>query len=242
MIVAAVVFIVSGSRLVWHYYQMYAGESSYEEIRQEVIIEVPEEAATPAFSTLSINFDVLNNINKDIIAWLYLPGTPVSYPILYGKDNQAYLRTTYDKKYNVLGSIFEDYRNDPDFQDKHTVIYGHNTSNDSMFGSLKKYKDQDYASAHKEIHILRKDETLVYEIFSVYETLATSDTYVIGFSSEESYADYLKAMASKSVVRLGEPPESGQIITLSTCTGGDKTMRLVLQAKFIESHPVAPQV
>jgi len=239
MITAAIIFVVSGTRLGWHYYQLHTGESSYDDIRNEVIIDPPAETVEEdKFRTIQIDFNVLYDINTDIVAWLYIPGTPVSYPILRGRDNQAYLTRSYDKKYNILGSIFEDYRNDPEFSDVHTVVYGHNTSSDAMFGSLKKYKEQGYAKEHTEIHILKKDEVRIYDVFSVYETLATSDTYIIDFSSEESFAKYLDLMTSKSIVYLGDSPGPGQILTLSTCTGGDKAMRLVLQAKYIQSHPV----
>ena len=235
IIVAAIVFIVSGSKLGWHYYQLYVGGSAYDDIRNEVVVEVPPEVEK--FHTLAINFDMLSDINPDIVAWLYIPGTPVSYPILCGQDNQTYLTRTYDKKYNILGSIFMDYRSDPEFQDVNTIVYGHNTSSDAMFGSLKKYKEQGYAQEHTEVHIIKKDEVRVYQVFSAYETLATSDTYIIDFSSDESFANYLEEMTSNSVVYLGGSPKSGQILTLSTCTGGNKAMRLVLQAKFIHSHP-----
>ena len=234
--VAVVLLIFSASKIGWHYYQLYTGARAYEDIRIETVTEIEDaEEVVEKFSTISIDFDALYNINPDIIAWLYIPYTPVSYPVLRGTTNQTYLRTTYDKKSNILGSIFQDYRNDADFNDPNTVIYGHNTSNDSMFGSLKKYKQQDYASLHPEVQIIRKDDVLVYEVFTVYETLATSDTYTIRFTSDESYAGYIDNMASQSVVAVGSPPGSEHIITLSTCTGGNKTMRLVLQARFVES-------
>jgi len=237
IIISAIVFVVSAGQIAWHYYQLYAGDRAYEDIRDETVAEEPAAPAEDKFSTIGVNFDLLEGINPDIIGWLYIPNTHVSYPILHGESNQTYLRTTYDKKSNILGSIFEDYRNDMDFKDLNTIIYGHNTSTDSMFGSLKKYKAQDYAEQHPNVQIIRKNDVQVYEIFTVYETLATSDTYTIKFASDESYASYLDAMTSKSLVSIGSPPANGEpIITLSTCTGGAKTMRLVLQARLIETH------
>ena len=238
-IIASIVFIVSGSQLALHYYQHYSVDSAYDEIRKEVsVVEVytPETPAEEPFSTISINFDYLRNINTDIIAWLYIPGTPVSYPILQCNDNHTYLNRTFDRKSNILGSIFQDYRNDSDYADRNTIIYGHNTSGDSMFGSLKKYKQQDYAEQHTEIHILKDDRVIVYEIFAVFEVLATSNTYTIVFGTDESYTKYIDEMSSRSIVAVGNPPDSDNIITLSTCTGGDKAMRLVLQAKQIAVH------
>ena len=39
--------------------------------------------------------------------------------------------------------------NTPDFQDYHTILYGHNMKNLSMFGSLKKYKTEDFYKDHQ---------------------------------------------------------------------------------------------
>jgi len=242
-IIASIVFVISGSRLAWDYYQTYTANASYEEIRKEAVVDVvdlePETPDEDPVTTISIDFASLKDINTDIIAWLYIPGTPVSFPILHGTDNQTYLNRTFDKKSNVLGSIFQDYRNKPDYTDRNTIIYGHNTSSDAMFGSLKKYKQQDYAEQHIEVHIIRPDDVLVYEIFTVYEVLATSNTYTIGFGSDEAYSKYIEEMFKKSVVSVGTPPASEHIITLSTCTGGNRDMRLVLQARFIASYPLS---
>jgi sortase B len=236
IIAAAVVLVVSAGKIAWYYYQLYVADKSYANII-DAAVEEEDVSAVDEFSTLSLDFDALYAINPDIVAWLYIPDTPVSYPILCGRDNQTYLQRTFDRKPNILGSIFQDYRNDKEFQDWNTVIYGHNTKSDKMFGSLKKYKNQEYADDHLIVHIIRKDDVRVYEIFTVYETLATSNTYTIKFGSDESYLDYVKEMASKTIVSAGSQPENGEyIITLSTCTGGQKIMRLVLQAKLIEVH------
>ena len=241
MIVAAIVFVVSAGKIGWHYYQLYTAGQSYDSILEVAVAEeeeiITEEEET--ISTISIDFDALRAINPDIVAWIYIPDTPISYPILCGANNQTYLTTTFDRKSNILGSIFQDYRNNKEFKDLNTVIYGHNTRNDSMFGSLKKYKDQTYADEHPFVHIITDTEVRLYEVFSVYETPATSDTYIIWFGSGYSYANYLSEMAKKTVVNAGRPPgEGGSIVTLSTCTGGAKVMRLVLQAKFVKSYPV----
>ena len=168
IIVAAIVFIVSAAQIGWHYYQLYIAARAYDDIRVEAVVEEEEPPEEDTFSTIGIDFAALHAINTDIIAWLYIPDTPVSYPILYGETNQTYLRTTYERKSNILGSIFMDYRNNKEFQDWNTVIYGHNTSNDSMFGSLKKYKNQEYADSHPYVQVIRENDVLVYEIFSVY--------------------------------------------------------------------------
>ena len=239
IIVALITAGVSGYNLITHYLELHRGDVAYESIREIAIVEVEEKDDEPepekrTYNFIEIDFDALAELNTDIVGWLYIHDTPVSYPILLGRDNQYYLNTTYDRKSNVLGSIFQDYRNDVDLKDPNTIIYGHNTRNDSMFGSLKKYKEQEYADEHLEVCVIRKEGVYVYEIFTVYETAATSDTYTIRFASSESFDEYIKNMAAQTLVNAADPPEGENIVTLSTCTGGQKIMRLVLQAKYID--------
>ena len=38
-----------------------------------------------------IDFQKLKSINKDVVAWIYIPGTKVDYPILVGESDEEYL-------------------------------------------------------------------------------------------------------------------------------------------------------
>lgn len=71
----------------------------------------------------SINWKKLKRMNKDIVAWIKVPGTKVSYPIVQGKDNSTYLHRTFHKKYNPSGCIFLDYKCKKDFMSDNNVIY-----------------------------------------------------------------------------------------------------------------------
>ena len=245
--IAAVVFCISAFNFGHHHYQEWTASRAVDNVRQEVMLPPIEIARPPAFedegepevfSTLSIDFDRLFHINRDIVGWIYIPGGFVSYPLLQAADNHRYLNLTFDNRQNVLGSIFLDFRNDPNFEDPHTIIYGHDTRNDMKFGSLKRHLDQDYADAHRFIHIIREHEVRVYEIFAVFETPATSHVYTLYFASEEDFAEYLQEMIEKSEITSKNLPTTESIITLSTCTPTGRDIRLVVQAKLVDIIPV----
>ena len=42
--------------------------------------------------------------------WLYIEALDISYPVVQGPDNDAYLHTTYEGTSNFAGSIFLDYQ------------------------------------------------------------------------------------------------------------------------------------
>ena len=103
----------------------------------------PEPLSYPTEPPLAVDFESLKAINPDVKGWLYIEALDISYPVVQGPDNDAYLHTTYEGTSNFAGSIFLDYQNQDDFSDGNTIVYGHNMKNLSMFGKLKQMKEQE---------------------------------------------------------------------------------------------------
>ena len=59
-----------------------------------------ESAIKPVSETapITVDFERLQEENKDIIAWLYCPDTEINYPVVQSKDNEYYLRRPLGKK------------------------------------------------------------------------------------------------------------------------------------------------
>ena len=90
----------------------------------------------------AMDFAALREVNSDVLGWILIPGTVISYPLLQGDDNSYYLNHTWKKWTNVVGSIFLECQNSPDLTVFNTLVYGHRMNNGSMFASLKYYKHQ----------------------------------------------------------------------------------------------------
>ena len=93
--------------------------------------------------------------------------------------------------------------NAADFSDLHTIIYGHNMKNGSMFAGLKNYSDQSYAEAHPYIYVDLADGSHCYEIFSAHEADATDITYTIGYRANDTYASFLDSLKTASLYDTG---------------------------------------
>mgnify|MGYP000531514856 FL=1 len=100
-----------------------------------------------------INFKELSIINPDIVGWLTIEGTNINYPIVQTDNNTYYLKHSFEKKYSNYGAIYMDATADKNFNSLNTFIYGHNTSNGTMFGELKKFMKQSFYDEHKNIFI-----------------------------------------------------------------------------------------
>lgn len=83
-----------------------------------------------------IDFDYLQGINSDIIAYIDFKKLGISYPIVSSKDNKDYLHTDIKGNYNYAGSLFLDCNNEGKWLKSNNLIYGHNMKNGTMFGRL----------------------------------------------------------------------------------------------------------
>jgi len=106
-----------------------------------------------------IDFDMLTEQNPDTVGWIYIDGTHINYPVVRGTDNRKYVTTLFDGRENQAGSIFMDWRSSPDLSDTHTIIYGHNMGDKSMFGDLTKYQKQEYLDSHARGMFITPSET-----------------------------------------------------------------------------------
>lgn len=229
----------SGYKLLSIYREYAAGEKLYDDYANRFIIDRAEEAAElneedEKKSQISIDFDALFAENQDIVGWIYSEDTPISYPIVQSSDNDYYLRRMLDGSYNIAGSIFMDYRNSSDLTDSNTIIYGHNMKNDTMFGTLEKYGDQEYYDEHPIIYYMTPEKTYEIQLVTGYVTDAWSNTYTIPQTIEEQN-ELSKEMISKSSFDGDYSFEEGDnLITLSTCAYDFNDARYVVIGRLVE--------
>ena len=223
-------------------------EESTEEATEVLPVEKPAYVDPYAAALGNMDFAALRAVNPDVVGWILIPGTPISYPLVQGEDNQYYLDHTWKKTKSVVGSIFMEKTNHRSFSDFHTILYGHRMNNGSMFAALKYYREQAYWSAHPTIYITDDSGRRAYEIFAAYEVGTQEDTYRIQMRGNEEKQAFLDSCTDKSVISTGVTPTvHDQILTLSTCTGRGHATRWVVQARlpgsvFVETEEsLAPQ-
>lgn len=193
--------------------------------------EVPATPVDPYAEVLNeIDIAALQEVNEDVLGWIVIPDTDLSYPLLQGEDNDYYLNYTWQKSKNAVGSIFLDYRNSSDLSDFNSIVYGHRMRNQSMFGQLHKYQDEAYLKEHPVIYIKTDSGVYTYEIFSVY-VADSMNTYQLDFADDSDKAQFIDYVASRTWIDTGVVPDvTDRIITLSTCTGNGHDTRWVIHA------------
>lgn len=256
ILVLAAVLLVSGGMVVRRLVEYRLGDQEYEQAQE--LVQLPDLDTIPqpdesqeepqeeqpvyvdpyADALAAMDFSALREVNSDVLGWILIPGTNLSYPLLQGDDNQYYLNHTWRKSYNSVGAIFMECRNSADLSDFNTIIYGHRMNNRSMFGILHQYSSQSYWKAHPYIYITDDNGSHRYQVFAAYEVSTSGAAYQISFSGDASKQAFLDECLSQSVIDTGVTPHVyDKILTLSTCTGDGHATRWVVQAVLPGTPP-----
>ena len=200
-------------------------EDETADILGELGIEVPEK---------DLDWDALHEETEDIYAWIYVPDTTVDYPVLqHPTDNSYYLNYNMDGTKGYPGCIYTEDFNSKDFSDIHTVIYGHNLKDKTMFSTLHNFEDEELFNEDHYIYVYTEDYVFVYRIFAAYEfdSLHLLDNY--DYTNEYVYEDYLRKIYQTTDrvanVRTDiQVTTEDKIVTLSTCTADHDSGRRFL--------------
>lgn len=209
-----------------------------EEPKQEPVQAVPEEPEAEPVD-IPIDFAGLQEMNPEIYAWIRIPGTEVDYPIVQRPEDDAYyLDHTIEGAEGLPGSIYTESLNKKDFTDKNTVIYGHNMKDNTMFGSLKDYKDSAYMDEHSEVYIYTPEHIFTYKIFGAVTYDSRHIMVAFDFAQDEQYQAYLDSLSQvrnmASYINTDIPVTTAdRIITMSTCNGNND-QRFLVEAVLID--------
>ena len=181
-------------------------------------------------------FNELLEINPDIVGFIEVDNTEVSYPIVKSNDNSYYLNHTYTKEKSEIGSIFLDYRNNLDNLSFNNIIYGHGRIDNTMFGSLNNLLDKKILNS-KDSHYIKistEKKIMIFKIFSVY-TIPKESYYIkTYFSSNKYFKEFLETIMKRSIYNFKVNLNTNdKILTLSTCKD-NFGKRVVVHAKLIK--------
>lgn len=188
------------------------------------------------------NFETLSTINDDIYAWLDIPDSQISTPVLQCvEDQDFYLDHGLDRNKSPNGALFtEPSYNTADFSDILTVVYGHRAESGTMFGGLQTlYSDPEQYVACKEIVIYQPQKELHYKVFAAVPYDNRHLLYQYDFSNPKIYSAFFSSV--ENIRTLGTqlspsdfPEYPTPVLILSTCLEGDEKSRYLVMAKLVE--------
>lgn len=185
------------------------------------------------YTPIDVNSASLLEQNEDYIGWIYIPKTDISYPVVKSSDNEDYLHVDFNKNYSFPGTVFMDCQCKSGILNHHSVLYGHNMNNGTMFAGLKSFQNQEYVDEHPVFWFITPKYKLLYRIFAVC-TVSPYDRIQYGidgvdYKNNEEFMEAMEVIRNHSVVKtdIDSINETDYVMSLSTCTGNDAVRCIV---------------
>lgn len=181
----------------------------------------PEEAGFPDGGTGIPDYASLHGQSPDAVAYIFIEGTGIAYPVMQHSDDEFYLTHSSDGKANRNGAIFLSCLNHGDFSDPINYIYGHNVRSGLMFSALNDYLGDGYLEKHDDCYVVLPDRTLHYRLISAFSADKGLPVAVFNGAARDTadYAEYVASVSGQTGVAL-RPDE--ELIYLITCTKGGR--------------------
>ncbi len=270
-LVALIAFAVCLYLVADYYVELYLNKQLHQGMQDEMqhyhsnqsssapIIETTPQGEVYEYLEHNYIADMYLERNSDLVGYVTIEGTQVSYPIVQRKStdpnintNDYYLYRAFDLSDNRAGCIFMDYRCHFDevlgnrrVVDNSTnlLVYGHNMKNESMFGSLKNYyTNYNYYSEHPIITLDSLYKTYYYKIFSVFivdgddvtSEYAFDCWNTFEFDDEEEFLAYVNNAKKRNMMKNEVDVTYGdQLLTLYTCNGMLDNAKLIVMARMM---------
>lgn len=194
---------------------------------------------------LNPKFAELYSQNKDLVGWIQIKGTNVDYPVVRGRDNKQYERTTFYGKSMRSGSIFMDYLTSITFrkESRNMVIYGHNMRDNSrMFSQLINYRELDYYKKHPTLTfdtLYRDGQWKIFAVISTNAYPAQDNGQVFDyrrsiFADDEEFNAWVRESKIRSCITTGvDVLPTDTVLTLQTCCYEFTEGRFVIMARRV---------
>ncbi len=213
------------------------GYSQWQYHEQDVINEKLAQYATiddEGNSAPVVDWASLKAINPEVVGWIEIPNTVVSFPVYQASDNDKYLHTNAEGAYSLGGQVFMDYQNQaPGMLDQQTIIYGHHLRNGAMFKPIADMDNQEAFDSVGTVWYVTEGASYELEPLLLYYT-DEDDTNVrtFGWASEDEFHTYLSDLLAKSVTSRPDAAEligkADHVLTLCTCNYIDGYGRTIL--------------
>ena len=183
-------------------------------------------------------FEQAKKQNSDTVAWIFVPGTDIDYPVVQDLQNRGTAGEDYYIHRDFFGNrvavgresaIFANKNNTVSpFEDisKNLIISGHNVNtNDSpngkMFAPLGYFKNLEFSKKTPYIFVTTEDKDLVYELFaSYYAEERLFNTLFKQKMTEKDLEGVIEEVKQRSHFDYKDVDVTGKdkILTLYTCT------------------------
>ena len=222
-LVIILALLISGAYAVYALWDNNQVLTAAEDVQADMIKLKPKVEEGQVADT-GPTFDELLAINPDVCGWVTMDNTHIDHPILYGDNNLEYINKDVYGNFALAGSIYLDSRNDRNFNDSYSLLYGHHMADSRMFGDLDLYQDETFFRDNRTGTLLLPDRIYNLEVISCM-LVGAADEFIFEPDSTRNdiqalldYAEAESLFVNEDVLSRARQTENLQILALSTCS------------------------
>ena len=228
-------------------FQQWYQSDAYSRLSSTAGVRVASDSAL-TLDDLTVDWKRLFETNPDIVGWIYVPGTPIDYPVVKGSDDKEYLDRSFDGSKGWLsskGTLFVSSQNSGDLSDRNVVVFGHHMRDGSMFACLDDWKDQAEFDSHRDMFFLTPKGNYRLRTFARFNTTGQDKLVRTSFENDDDFHAYLEDQAAKNLVKASDVDVAkvSKSFMFSTCEYSRSDGRAVVFASVVETtNPSDPFV
>lgn len=203
-------------------------EELFEKLPSEIETKEEDKNSTQIESALlnlapdvDLNAERARNNNNEIIGRLEIPDL-FNVLVTKGSNNDFYLSHAVNKKYDIRGTEFLDYRLTT--TSKQLNIYGHNTRDEKIkvaFLKLEKFLKQDFFDSNPYIVFQHDGGKNIYKILAIKEIRETNNEHMHIEYTGNAFVEHVNRMTTGEGIyhtRNVNYDENSEILVLQTCS------------------------
>ena len=169
-----------------------------------------------------IDLAELRAINPETVGWIYMPLSPISYPVVKERrDPRYYLTHNFSGEPSIHGAICMDFRHGGVMPPYCTFFHGHHMKDWSMFMSIVELANPPFLAEHPSIFLFLDGQYFEARIFAGVCYWAHEGEKLAeraAFRDRADYAGWLAEIQEQSVIDAGVPvtPED-RVAAFCTC-------------------------
>lgn len=175
--------------------------------------------------------------NPDVVGYLHIPNTNISYPVVQTGNNIFYLDHNIRMQPDRRGAVFVDYENNIyELWDDNMLIYGHNTANGTKFHNIRHFHNANYFNQRRHIYLTTPYKETVWETFSFFPTTTEFCYLTTNFPTLDMFYEFMLDLQSRSIHTTDVVlTRNCQILILSTCATNNRARinRYILIARLV---------
>ena len=244
--ISLAIFFICIGVLAYIFWTYYAGQKVYDDLKQYTDID------GKPLGEVTIDWDSLRAINPDVIGWVYVPDTVVSYPIVWKEnDDNYYLYHNFNGTTTQFGAeygcVFLSGSNKNDWSDNSNFIFGHNMWSDMVFSVFSNEQgNSEWFNNHRYAYVFTPQGNYKLLTYAQNKVISTAtDIVYTHFPTGQQLQDYAQARINASIVSPDPAPEDVstmfKLFSFSTCSTPDTDYRIITFSDVMEYYDFTDQ-